>query len=215
MFSLFVILLLSYLVGSIPTSIIVSKLAQGIDIRQHGSGNAGGTNTFRILGWKAALIVVIVDIAKGAVAALVFAHILIGNDVLPISYRATQFLAGLAAVCGHIWTAFAGFRGGKGVATGAGMLLGTLPGGLLIAVPVFAIVVYLTGYVSLSSILATTMVAIGFIIMDETGIYNFTPLSIWMMIGLAALIIFSHRSNVKRLFDGKENSFKKKTTPVE
>ncbi|MBN8586690.1 MAG: glycerol-3-phosphate 1-O-acyltransferase PlsY [Rhodothermia bacterium] len=213
MLSLILILTLSYLVGSIPTSIVVSKLFKGIDIREHGSGNAGGTNTFRILGRNAALIVVVVDVLKGLVAALFISQIRIGNEPLPISekYNAIMYMAGLAAVMGHIWTIFAGFRGGKGVATGMGMVLGTLPGGALIGLPVFIAIVWLTGYVSLSSILSALAIPFAFVIMDETGIYNFSPVAIWFTIGLSLLIVFAHRTNIKRLFEGSESSFKKKS----
>lgn len=212
MLSLVIILSLSYLVGSIPTSIVISKLLKGIDIREHGSGNAGGTNTYRILGRNAALIVVVVDVMKGLVAALFISQIRIGGEVLPISekYHAIMYMAGLAAVIGHIWTIFAGFRGGKGVATGMGMVLGTLPGGVLIGLPVFVLIVWITGYVSLSSILSALAIPFAFVIMDETGLYNFSPVAIWFTIGLSVLIVFAHRANIKRLMTGSENSFKKK-----
>ncbi|HRK75355.1 MAG TPA: glycerol-3-phosphate 1-O-acyltransferase PlsY [Rhodothermales bacterium] len=212
MLSLVIILSLSYLVGSIPTSIVISKLLKGIDIREHGSGNAGGTNTYRILGRNAALIVVVVDVMKGLVAALFISQIRIGGEALPISekYHAVMYMAGLAAVIGHIWTIFAGFRGGKGVATGMGMVLGTLPGGILIGLPVFILIVSITGYVSLSSILSALAIPFAFVIMDETGLYNFSPVAIWFTIGLSALIVFAHRANIKRLMAGSENSFKKK-----
>ncbi|HCR48204.1 MAG TPA: acyl-phosphate glycerol 3-phosphate acyltransferase, partial [Bacteroidetes bacterium] len=166
MLSLVIILSLSYLVGSIPTSIVISKLLKGIDIREHGSGNAGGTNTYRILGRNAALIVVVVDVMKGLVAALFISQIRIGGEALPISekYHAVMYMAGLAAVIGHIWTIFAGFRGGKGVATGMGMVLGTLPGGILIGLPVFILIVSITGYVSLSSILSALAIPFAFVI---------------------------------------------------
>lgn len=213
MLSFLTILILSYLVGSIPTSIILSRILKGIDIRNYGSGNAGGTNTYRILGKKAAIAVVVLDVAKGFVAAFLISQIRFGDDVLPISdkYHAIKYLAGLAAVAGHIWTVFAGFRGGKGVATGLGMILGTLPGGLLIGLPVFVAVVMITGYVSLSSISAAVTIPLIFVLMDETGIYNFSPAAIWFMIVLGALIVFAHRVNIKRLMDGKESSFKKRS----
>lgn len=212
MLSLITILVLSYLVGSIPTSIVISKILKGIDIRNYGSGNAGGTNTYRILGKQAALVVVLVDVAKGAVAAGLISQIRIGGEALPISdkYHAIMYMAGMAAVFGHIWTIFAGFRGGKGVATGLGMILGTLPGGILIGLPVFIAVVAMTGYVSLSSISAALAIPLTFVIMDETGLYNFSPVAIWFMIGLGLLIVFAHRANIKRLLEGTESSFKDK-----
>ena len=128
MFLLATIILLSYLVGSIPTSIIVSKLTKGIDIRDYGSGNAGGTNVMRVLGWKQGLFVIILDALKGVLAVIVIARLHYGsmpftNETPFDDFTLIQIIAGIAAVIGHVWTVFAGFRGGKGIATALGMLL--------------------------------------------------------------------------------------------
>lgn len=202
---------LSYLVGSIPTSIVVARLFKGIDIREHGSGNAGGTNTFRVLGKIPALIVVIVDVLKGVFAAYVISHWIFTDLQLSRNeMNALKLACGLAAVFGHIYTAFAGFRGGKGVATGVGMFMGTFPLGIAFAFPVFVLVVMLTGYVSLSSMLAATAIPLSLILMDETGLREVPTATIWFSIGVAFLMLFTHRSNIKRLMEGKENRFGKK-----
>ena len=146
------IILVAYLLGSIPSAVIISKLFFGFDIRQKGSGNMGSTNTFRVLGWKAGVAVQLLDILKGVAAVIIAEKIF--NGVLPFP-NATGFeditvvktIAGVAAVIGHIWTAFAGFRGGKGINTALGMLIGIAPVELAVAVGIFLLVVFASGYV--------------------------------------------------------------------
>ncbi|HDY76270.1 MAG TPA: acyl-phosphate glycerol 3-phosphate acyltransferase, partial [Candidatus Marinimicrobia bacterium] len=137
MFELILILFASYLTGSIPTSIIIGKAAKGIDIREHGSGNAGGTNVFRVLGWKYALVVVVFDVFKGWLPTAVYATSL---QSLPIQdIGVIQILCGFAAVLGHIYTIFAGFKGGKGVGTVGGMLIALFPTAVPLCLIVFVI----------------------------------------------------------------------------
>lgn len=200
-------ILLSYLAGSIPTSIIVGKLLRGIDIRDYGSGNAGGTNTFRVLGWKAGLFVSAVDVFKGFAATYWIAELAFGASNLPDD--ALRIIAGFSAVAGHIWTLFAGFRGGKGVGTAAGMLLALYPLALLICLFIFLAVFLLTRIVSLASMSAAISLPIilsifRYILNKPVGdiLYYFSFFAV-------VLIIFTHRSNIKRLINGTENSFKK------
>jgi len=124
--SLGALVLLSYLAGSFPTSIVIGRLFFGLDIRSKGSGNAGGTNSFRVLGWKAGLAVVVVDVGKGALSALLISRLGLPTGLPPL---ALGLIAGAAAVAGHVWTVFAGFRGGKGVATAAGARASRRPRG--------------------------------------------------------------------------------------
>ena len=152
MLSLIVIIVLSYLAGSIPTSIIMSRLTRGFDIRDHGSGNAGATNAIRVLGWKIGIIVIIVDVGKGVLATLLISKLRI--DPIPVSYNLVQIIAGLSAVLGHIWTIFAGFKGGKGVGTAAGMLFSLYPIAGIICVIIFGVVLLVGRYVSLASMTA-------------------------------------------------------------
>ncbi len=223
MVSLLFVILLSYLVGSIPTSIIVSRFVKGIDIRQHGSGNAGGTNVMRVLGVKAGIFVIITDMFKGLVATVFVAKLahldFFLNFHSPIeNYVLIQILAGCSAILGHIWTIFGSFRGGKGIATAAGMLVGLAPWDLLIAISVFATVFLISRYVSLGSISAAITFPLALVFRENVlnaDVPGYGTL-IFFSIGIAALLIYTHRANIKRLLDGKENKitnlriFKKK-----
>ena len=134
MLTFLAIIAVSYLVGSIPTSIIAGKLLKGIDVRDFGSGNAGGTNAFRVLGWKAGLAVTLIDIAKGTIAAVPVVGFFKTHPIgaFPdMNEIALSLIAGMAAVIGHVFTIFAGFKGGKGVSTAAGMLIGLAPVSML------------------------------------------------------------------------------------
>lgn len=205
-----VIAMIGYLLGSMPTSIWLSKLAYGIDIREHGSGNAGGTNVFRTLGWKPGVFVALVDIAKGFVAT-VYGSAVIFSD-MPLDMVYLQLIAGIAATMGHVWTLFAGFRGGKGVATLAGMLLGLFPTIVPFCLLVFFITVFTTRYVSLSSMLAALTLPTGLLVV-RFGFHKPVP-NILMAIGflLAAFILFTHRTNIKRLLAGTESKISTKPT---
>src|ERR1035437_435625 len=224
MLNLIFLIMISYLVGSIPTSIIISKLLRGIDIRNHGSGNAGGTNVFRVMGWRWGVATIFLDACKGAIVVIVVARFYLDRFPFPNAtpfddFTLVQIICGVAAVIGHIWTVFAGFRGGKGIATALGMLLMIITVDMLVAVAIFSIVVTVSRYVSLGSVLAAISVPLTLIIrenlfhVDVPG-YN-TLLPFVIMVSL--LVIFTHRKNVVRLFNGSESriSFsKKKTTPV-
>ena len=185
-------ILASYLLGATPTSYLAGKLGRGIDLREHGSKNLGATNVYRILGWKYAIPVALFDIAKGAVPVLVFSH--------------PAWLAvavGAAAVIGHMFSPYVRFKGGKGVATAAGMFLALAPIAVLIAMAVWGFTLWLTGYVSLSSIIAilTVPVSVSLLQPNSPGVF-------WASIVLVALIIFAHRRNISRLLAGTENRFR-------
>ena len=189
------------MLGSIPTSVWVSKKFFGIDIREYGSGNAGATNTFRVLGKKWGTIVMAVDIAKGAAAGLLAFTLQ--------KYAAHESLArtnmmiglGLAAVLGHIFPIWANFRGGKGVATLFGAILALQPAVAGCCVGVFLLVLYLTRFVSLGSILSGVAFAvlIVFIFKDDSTIYRI------FSIAVALMIILTHQKNINRLLKGTEN----------
>lgn len=219
MFLLATIIILSYLVGSIPTSIIISKAVKGIDIRNYGSGNAGGTNVMRVLGWKHGVLVIFLDALKGAIAVVLVARLHYGvlpfQNVSPFDdFTLVQIIAGISAVVGHIWTVFAGFRGGKGIATALGMLLMIITVDMLIAVGIFLIVVLISRYVSLGSIVSAMSVPLSMIFRENvlhTHIEGYNTL-LPFVIGVSLLVIFTHRKNLVRLFNGTENklSFSKK-----
>ncbi len=208
MLNLTVILVLSYLTGSFPTSIIVGKITKGIDIREHGSGNAGGTNSFRVLGWKAGLFVSLVDIAKGTFATLVISRISFGT-VLFENPSIVMILAGICAILGHTFTIFAGFKGGKGVATGAGMLIALFPYALLTCLVIFLLTLFTTGLVSVSSITAAVSLPIALFMFDRFLNMNVDPVLMIVSIIIPFFIIFTHRTNIKRLISGEEKSFEK------
>ena len=212
MIEILLVLVLSYIIGSFPTAIIAGKILKKIDIREHGSGNAGATNVFRVLGWKAAIVVLVIDIFKGFAPVWWLVNIIpqASVDIEVRSYF--QIMAGVSAIAGHIWSVFAGFRGGKGVGTAAGVFLGLQPLPVLICLLVFIGVVYKTKYVSLGSMIGAMLLPIillvrKFVLSVETPIFI-----IAIAIILALLIILTHRDNINRLIQGNENkiSFGKK-----
>ena len=206
---LIVLIIISYLTGSTPTSIIVGRITKGIDIREHGSGNAGGTNVFRVLGWKPALIVVIIDVFKGWLPAAIFAPAFYYAQIIP-DLGVIQILCGFSAVLGHTYTVFAGFKGGKGVGTLGGMLIALFPTAFPFCLAVAVITIMLTGYVSLASILASVSLPIFLFVLPPFFGVNPAPLSLMVFSLLIPwFITFTHRSNIQRLRSGEENRFEK------
>ncbi|MCY4171399.1 MAG: glycerol-3-phosphate 1-O-acyltransferase PlsY [Bacteroidetes bacterium] len=211
--SLALILILSYLAGSIPGSVWVGQLLYKIDVRQHGSNNAGATNVFRVLGWKAGLLSTVIDVGKGLLAAGVIATIRI--DQLPGQPAFFQvesviaLIAGISAIVGHMFPVFARFRGGKGVNTAAGVLFAITPQTMWIVIGVFMIVLVATRYVSLASIIAALMfpttVAIRKFVFEIEGLDR--SLLLFGTV-FAIAIIYAHRTNIKRLISGTENQIK-------
>lgn len=205
MLSLFIIIVLSYLAGSVPTAIIVGRIVLKDDIRNHGSGNAGATNVFRVMGWKPALFVVLVDVGKGIAAVAWIARL--GLDVVSMDFILVQILAGAAAIIGHIWTVFAGFRGGKGMGTAFGVLVSLAPWASLITLAVWVIIVFTVRIVSVGSMAAGLVFpAVLFVqrfLLDESVPNALLILSVI----LCALVFFTHRSNIGRLMRGEENRF--------
>lgn len=186
------IIILSYLLGSIPSGLITGKLLRGIDIREHGSGNLGATNTFRILGVKAGLIVTFADILKGTLATAL--PDLFHSEIHPL-------VAGVVAVIGHMFPIFASFKGGKAVATSGGVLLYYEPIMFIVIVGVFMVCLYISKYVSLSSMIAAVA---AFIYALFTGDI---PLIIVVTI-LAFFVIYRHRANIKRIRNKTEPKIK-------
>lgn len=199
----FLLIVLAYLIGSVPTSIWVSKRFFNIDIRDYGSGNAGATNTFRILGPKWGTFVMIIDILKGVIATSLYYFFLpfyLGRDNELIR---TNFMIGLglAAVLGHIFPIWANFKGGKGVATLFGMALAIQPLVAICCIAVFLLVLYLTRFVSLSSILAgiAFMVFILFIFNEKEFLYRSFAVIV------ALMVVLTHQKNIGRILKGTES----------
>ncbi|MCB0282903.1 MAG: glycerol-3-phosphate 1-O-acyltransferase PlsY [Calditrichae bacterium] len=202
MISGLIVAVVAYLFGSFPTAIIAGRLLKKIDIREHGSGNAGATNVVRVLGWKAGLVVLLIDMVKGFIPVFWLAPVITGINEHTVYF---QILAALAAIAGHIWTIFAGFRGGKGVGTAAGVFLGLAPLALSIALLFFIIVVALTRYVSLGSLLSSAAFIATMLI--QKYYFNQDVPAVLLAVGtiIVALIWFAHRSNIARLLSGTES----------
>ena len=185
----------SYLLGSLPTSWIVVRLVKGQDLRKLGSGNLGATNLYRQLGWRWAVPAAVIDIGKGVVPVLVFGPRAGGGDIMAL-------LLGITAVLGHVFSVFVNFRGGKGVATGAGVLIGLAPWAALVAIVVWGVVVKLTGYVSLGSVLGALVLvpALWLIYPDRRAL-------VWPFTLLVLMIVILHRANIQRLLNGTEHRF--------
>ena len=210
------IAVLSYLLGSIPTGVIISKRFFGMDIREKGSGNMGSTNTFRVLGWKWGIVVQVVDILKGFIAVSVIATYLGNGITFP---NATGFedltllkiLGGVMAIAGHIWPLFAGFKGGKGINTAAGMMIGLVPVDVAVALALFIIAVISSGYVSLGSIVAAFTIP-GSLLVRYNILGADIPgykILIYFSLAMLVVVIYTHRTNIKRLLKGTENKFAK------
>ncbi|HEX6133917.1 MAG TPA: glycerol-3-phosphate 1-O-acyltransferase PlsY [Longimicrobiales bacterium] len=191
------LLLASYLLGAIPTSYLVGRITRGIDLREHGSGNLGATNAFRVLGWRAAMPIFIVDIAKGFAPTYFFP----GLDRVDGVGWALGY--GAAAIFGHVFSIYVGFRGGKGVATGFGVFLALAPGAVLIGLGIWVLLVFTTGYVSLASITAAAALPV-LLALWGAG----RPVTM-LALGLAAFVIYAHRANLGRLLRGEEHRFRR------
>jgi glycerol-3-phosphate acyltransferase PlsY len=188
-------LLLSYLIGAVPTSYLAGRIFKGIDLREHGSGNLGATNLYRTLGWKYAVPVGLFDIAKGALPVVLVAPQVSGSQRVAVAL-------GLAAVIGHVYSVFVRFRGGKGVATAAGVMLGLAPLAIAALIIVWAVIVFGTGYVSLGSIVAASLLPLAVWVLDP-GARELLP----VIALVAAGIVWLHRANIRRLLAGTENRF--------
>lgn len=194
MMEIALIVIVSYLLGSIPSGLIVGKAFYGIDIREHGSGNLGGTNTFRTLGKKAGIIVTAADILKGTLASTL-------PIIFGVETQIDPLIAGMIAVVGHMYPVFANFKGGKAVATSGGVLLACAPVMFLVMVVVFLLSLYITKFVSLSSIIASIVAVIYAVIVKE-------PLLIIVVSLLSLFVIYRHRTNIKRIINKTEPKIK-------
>jgi glycerol-3-phosphate acyltransferase PlsY len=191
--------LIAYLLGSVPTAVMVSRRFFNIDIREYGSGNAGATNVYRVMGSKWGTLVMIADMLKG-VLAVQLALLLPDYEPEGMAFQNLQTLLGLAAVIGHIFPIWADFRGGKGVATIFGMVLGISPLTAVGCVTVFSLVLFLTRFVSLSSILASISFPIFILVVFNVD----NPLYRVFAITVALLVLLTHQKNIGRLLKGKE-----------
>jgi len=200
---------IAYLLGSIPSAVWIGKWFHNIDVREHGSGNAGTTNTIRVLGWITGIPVLLIDITKGWLAAMlpVFLHLAAHGSALMINL---QMITGVVAIIGHIFPVFARFRGGKGVATVFGVFLALQPLLTLCSIGIFLIVLFITGIVSVSSMSAGISFPVFLFLFFDTPSVFFKIFAV--LVGIA--LIITHRKNIGRLLRGEEAKlikFKKKT----
>jgi glycerol-3-phosphate acyltransferase PlsY len=201
-----VAVLIAYILGSIPTSVWIGKAFHGVDVREHGSGNAGATNVIRVLGWKTGVPVLILDMVKGSTSALLplFLDLAAPGSASMINL---EILTGLTAIIGHMFPVFAGFRGGKGVATAAGVVVALHPAVSMVCLGIFALVFILTGIVSISSITAGIAFPVVLFVFFDTPSLIFRIFSVI----IAVALIITHRKNIKRLIRGEEPKlFRKK-----
>ncbi len=196
----FIVLLVAYLMGSVPTAVWIGKAFYGIDVREHGSGNAGATNTFRVLGKSAGIPVLLIDALKGWLAVMLPVWFLGGFDS-PVLFENFRVTCGAMAVIGHVFPVFAGFRGGKGVATLMGVAFGMFPLAALGGVALFLLVLLFTHYVSLGSILAS--IGYGLFLLLVEKVHHDATIIFAVMIPL--LVILTHKANIQRLISGNES----------
>ena len=192
-------ILLAYLIGSLSTAVWIGKAFHGIDVRKHGSGNAGATNTIRVLGWKTGIPVLLIDVAKGLLAASlpVIFQLTDPDSARMVNY---QIITGSVAIIGHVFPVYSGFKGGKGVATTVGMLLAIAPLVTLSCLGVFLTVLLVTGYVSLSSISFGIMFPVFLLLVFDTPSVWFKAFSV----AIALALVITHKKNITRLLKGEE-----------
>lgn len=214
MFAFIIICILAYLIGSIPSAVWVGKIYKGIDVRDHGSGNAGATNTFRVLGWQAGVVVSILDFIKGFTVTVYISKIGIYLGGLPEVFSGEnevvmRIIVGIIAVIGHTLPIWAQFRGGKGMLTAGGMLYGVEPISISLAITTFVLVLLISRYASLASISAAVIYPIILFIMKFALGYEINPVILGFALLLCSFLIYKHRSNITRLLNGTESKIGK------
>ena len=189
----------AYFLGAVPTSYWVGKTFHGVDLREHGSGNLGATNAFRVLGWGSAVPVVLVDLAKGFLPVWLFPMLTGAGFGWTLAF-------GAGAIAGHMFSLFVGFKGGKGIATSAGVFVGLAPWAVLGALVVWCLLTFSTGYVSLGSIGAALVLPPLIAVTPHRGESGL----LWFATALALFVVWAHRGNIGRLMRGEENRFSRR-----
>ncbi|QSE97962.1 glycerol-3-phosphate 1-O-acyltransferase PlsY [Fulvivirga lutea] len=200
---LIIAVILAYLLGSIPTAVWLGRSMYGIDVREHGSGNSGATNTFRVLGKRAGIIVMLADIIKGMVATSIAILLFRLNFIEEQNLVTAKLILGVVAVKGHIFSAFLNFKGGKGVATLLGMMIAIHYEVALLCIVVFIITLLISKYVSLASIISA--LAFPTFLLFIPRFQTNEPLLIIFGFFLFIVIVWTHNKNIKRIADGEEN----------
>jgi glycerol-3-phosphate acyltransferase PlsY len=192
--SAIILLVASYLLGAVPTSYLVGRWARGIDLRREGSGNLGATNAFRVLGWRLAVPVLVVDMLKGWAPAYLLPRWLEVGAGWALAF-------GAAAIVGHVFSIYMRFRGGKGVATSGGVFLGVAPWAALAAIAVWVLIVAATRIVSVASLAAALVVPVVVWVTQGVGAV------LWLSLALLVFVVYAHRANIQRLLRGEEHRF--------
>ncbi len=201
------VIIIAYLLGSIPFGLIISKVSKGIDVTKYGSGKVGGSNVMRAAGTKAGILTIVLDICKAA-GAVVLATVIVGPGMLTIVganihyYQAAQVMAGLAVIAGHNWSIFLKFKGGSGVASFFGTLIPVFPPAAIFGGEVLAVVALNSKYMSLASIMS--VLATWCLLIPMTIAYNLPPIYLAYSLAATALVIYQHRGNIRRLQQGTE-----------
>jgi glycerol-3-phosphate acyltransferase PlsY len=213
MLTVLVVIILSYLLGSIPSAIIISRVFKGIDIRDYGSKNPGFTNVYRVLGVLPAIIVLIMDIGKGVSAVLLVTQISL--DPVTLNLVSLKILAGISVILGHVFPIFAGFKGGKGIATGLGALFSLIPLEIALALVIFIAIVIITRYISLGSLVAVSFIFLA-LLFERYYLGESVPTELLGMIFfLLVFVFYTHRKNIRRLLNGTENKFGQKEMKID
>ena len=199
MLGLLISLILAYLIGSIPTSFIFAKVLKGVDIRKHGSGNVGATNVFRVVGKIPGIIALIIDILKGVLAVLILPNIFFNNTIgITLGLELYKILLGMCAISGHVWTVFLNFKGGKGVATTAGVIIALAPKVFAGSAAIWVLVFSIFKIVSIASITASIFLPIFALLFQRS-------IAIILFCVLLSLVgAYKHKANIKRLLRGEE-----------
>ncbi|HEX9917172.1 MAG TPA: glycerol-3-phosphate 1-O-acyltransferase PlsY [candidate division Zixibacteria bacterium] len=202
------VIIFRYFLGSIPFGVIISRLFKGIDVREYGSKNIGFTNVFRVVGILPAVIVLILDMGKGVLSILLVSQIV--SSQVPLSLTLVKIGAGIFVILGHIFPIFANFRGGKGVATAAGVLLALVPSEFILILVIFILIVSFTRYISLGSLISSLFLPL-ILTFEKCYLKKAIPIELIIIsLILCFLIFYTHRQNIKRLLRGTENKFGKK-----
>ncbi len=204
--SALLLIVFAYLLGSLPTAVWLGKRLRGIDVRDHGSGNAGATNAMRVLGPRIGFVVLLIDALK-AIAAVSLSYWIQGGFTSPDLFVVFQILLGAVAITGHVFPVFASFKGGKGIASLVGLIIVLLPEAFLISLGIFLLVFLLTRYVSLGSLIAAIALPFIVILVKEVTLLP----KVIFAVAIALFVPVTHKNNIRRLLQGKENriSFKR------
>jgi len=200
------VVVIAYLLGSIPFGLIIGKLKRGIDVRKQGSGKTGATNVMRSVGTKFGVLTIVLDLAK-AVAAVLLAKAIVGSSVvwlgtIALHWQVAQVMAGLAVVAGHNWPVFARFKGGRGVTASFGTLVAMYPPAAVLGAEVLAISALHSRHMSLGSVLGA--MAAWCLLVPLTIYYDFPPIYLTYCLAITALLVYQHRDSIRRLHQGTE-----------